>query len=316
MYQVRIMLPDSVCNLHCKYCINNDCLQSAPCEIDFDKLFKKLNLVEFRNISIWGGEPLFHPQLETVLRELRKHYPDKEIFILSNGTLLDEHFVQMFNELDISYGISHDARCQSLRCKDFLQEPAYIKLLQKLKHFTGFNCVISRDNCDLVDAYSYFRIACEEVKGDWQVTFGLFELTDEKLLDYMPSVEQYQTLYHGYKDLMRMACEGAPHLETYATRRRHRQRIPNLWRCGAENRLTIDCQGKTYMCQVMADRDYPCFPDATIPVMCANCHHVNYCRGICPMIPNYLRKKLCMAHHLYYDALESLDKEGLENAPF
>lgn len=306
MYQVRIMLPNAKCNLQCKYCINTNNIKGIDNDIDFKALFKKMDLVTFDSISIWGGEPLYNPNLELVLRNIRERYQDKDIYILSNGVLLNEYFVSLFNELNIKYGISHDGKKQYLRCKDFLKNPKYIELLKKLKYFTGFNCVISRDNCDLIEAYNYLINVAKDIKGDWQITFGLFELTSEKILDYMPSVEEYKVLKNSYRGIMQLAINGESHLQSYAVRKKHRNKVPNVWRCGAEGRLTIDCSGNIYLCQVLADQNNKNIPKFSLPAMCINCRHSDYCRGICPIIPDRFRKKLCLCHHLYYDVLEEL----------
>lgn len=315
MRQVRIVLPESRCNLRCKYCINGGNISDCG-TFDAEKLVSKLELLEFESIGIWGGEPLANPWLESTITILRTRFPSVEIYVLSNGTLLDEHFVQMFNKHDVRYGISHDGKMQHLRCKDFLKEPAYIKLLQSLKYFTGFNCVVSRDNCDLVGAYKYLCEAGKGIKGDWQITFEPFELSLEETLEYMPSVEQYSLLFKSYKELIRIAESGAPHIQNFVKRRKDRTDMPALWRCGAEDRVTMDCEGNTYLCQVMADTGVDRFPKPSVPMMCVACRHVAYCRGICPSVPDRLRKKMCMCYHIYYDALESLDKEDEKNAPF
>lgn len=316
MRQVRIVLPESRCNLRCKYCINGGNITNCG-TFDMDKLVSKLERLTFDTIGIWGGEPLVNPWLHPLLTILRTCFPDVEIHVLSNGTLLDEHFVQMFNELDIHYGISHDGKLQHLRCKDFLKEPAYIKRLQALKHFVGFNSVISRDNCDLVATYEYLSETGKDIKGDWQITFEPFELSMEETLEYMPSVEQYPLLFKSYKKLIRMAEKGAPHLQYLSNGSYGKHlKMPKLWRCGAEGRVTLDCEGNAYLCQVMADTGVTSFPKPSVPMMCVTCKHVAYCRGICPNVPDRLRKKMCMCYHIYYDALKSLDKEDEDNAPF
>lgn len=309
MYQVRVMLPNASCNLNCKYCINTNNIRGLDVDVDFAKLFTKMDLVRFGSIGIWGGEPLFNPNFEKIVRALRRKYPDKLITTTSNGVLMNERWVELLNELDVYYSISHDGKGQGLRCKDFLQDEKYIALLKKLKHFGGFNAVISRTNCDLVGNYEYLLQKCGDIPGSWQISFGLFELFEEEILDFMPSVEEYSRLKEGYKEIARLACAGAAHLEGYARRRRQRRNAPTVWRCNCATRLTLDTQGNVYQCQVAADRRDNTLPKPSLPLMCANCIHADYCRGICPLIPDRLRKKLCMCHHLYYDALLELDGE-------
>lgn len=310
MYQIRLMLPNAACNLRCKYCLNTNNIRGLDVEIDFDKLFEKMDLMTFKSISIWGGEPLYNPNLEKILYALREHYPDNvEICITSNGVLLNDKFVELFNKLKVSYAISHDGYAQYLRCKDFLKEPEYIERLKKLERFAGFNGVISRYNIDLCKNYQYFIDACKDISGNWQISFGLFELFEEEILDFMPSAKQAAELKRNYKAIQKLANEGAPHLESYATRKRHRKVIPKIWRCRSDSRLTLDTQGNVYQCQVAADRRDSRIPQPHIPLMCVNCIHADYCRGICPLISNRFRKKLCLCHHLYYDALLELYDE-------
>lgn len=303
------MLPNASCNLQCKYCINTNNIRGLDTEIDFDKLFARMDSITFRSMAIWGGEPLFNNNFEKVAIELRKHFPKKEFFITSNGTLLDEKFVNLFNDLDISYSISHDGIAQNLRCGDFLQNEKYVELIKRLKYFGGFNVTISKHNLHLVDDYYYFIENFKNISGNWQITFSLFELFEEEILEHMPSVEEYKELYKNYREIFLLAQNGAPHLENYKARMRHRVITPDIWRCGCERRLTIDTEGNIFQCQTAADRRDNRIIKPHLPFMCINCKHRDFCRGICPLIDERFRKKLCLCHYLYYDVLEELSKK-------
>lgn len=295
MQQVRLMLPNASCNLHCAYCLNTDCIAGGKDDIDTQKIYTLINQANCKLISIWGGEPLCNPALELILRTLRKKYPEKQLSLLTNGTLLNSKLVDLFNELDVMVGISHDGPAQALRCKDFLV-PAYLEMLAELKNFTGFNCVISRQNCDVEKIVDYFLEIYERLPGSWQLTFEMFELTQGEILEHMPGVEQYDALEKWHKYLRRSQ---APFLGT--ARRRLRNFTPTGWSCGADKRLTIDCAGNIYHCQVMAERNDKRSVEEGIPLMCAGCRHVNACRGICPVMPDSLRKKLCLCHYIFYE---------------
>lgn len=291
------MLPDARCNLHCAYCLNTDCIAGGKDDINTQKIYTLINQANCELISIWGGEPLCNPALEVILRTLRKKYPKKQLSLLTNGTLLNQKFIELFNELDVMVGISHDGPAQALRCKDFLV-PAYLEMLAKLKNFTGFNCVVSRQNCDIDKIVAYFKQVHERLPGAWQLTLEMFELTQCDILEHMPSVEQYEK----FADMVRGIEAYAGDITFLNTeRRRLHSSIPSGWSCGADKRLTIDCAGNIYHCQVMAERNDKRRVENGIPLMCAGCRHVIKCRGICPVMPDSLRKKLCLCRYIYYE---------------
>lgn len=299
MQQVRLMLPEACCNLKCAYCLNSNNILGGKTRLDFKKVFELIDMSGCNLISVWGGEPLCNPNLSWLLKKLRWVYPEKQISLLTNGTCLNKNYVKLFNELNIHVGISHDGPAQYLRCEDFLTDN-YIELLKTLKHFTGFNCVVSRKNCDLKATYDFFVSRCKEIGGDWQLTFEMFELTQPEILDHMPSVEEYELLKENYVAIMELANEGRPYLESM--KQRLRSRNPTGLSCGADQRLTIDCAGNIYHCQVTAERNDARRVQASVPLMCADCRYVSDCRGICPVMPDSLRKKLCLCHYVYYDA--------------
>lgn len=307
MRQVRIVLPNARCNLHCKYCIdgywdNKKTDSIVPKEADYPKLFKTLEPFTFGYIGIWGGEPFCNPQLEPLLRTLREKYPGIEMGFLSNGTLLNEDRVNLLNELDISLTISHDGATQGIyRCKDYLTEE-YIKLLHKLKKFKGTNSVIHKYNCDLVSIFRFFKE--KGLPKDAQVHFEQFKLVEERGMEYLPTAEEYRGLYYSWREILRLAKGGEPMLRSELAKAEKALRRHGLSSCGADSRLTVDLQGNVYHCQVAAETGVKGKVNTALPFMCENCIHARRCRGICPLIADRFRKKMCMLYHLYYDAVE------------
>lgn len=125
------------------------------------------------------------------------------------------------------------------------------------------------------------------------MTFEMFELTQPEILDHMPSVEEYELLKENYVAIMELANEGRPHLESM--KQRLRSRNPTGLSCGADQRLTIDCAGNIYHCRVTAERNDARRVQASVPLMCADCRYVSDCRGICPVMPDSLRKNYAYA---------------------
>ena len=52
-----------------------------------------------KTVRIMGGEPLLHPHLETILYETRNHWKDSKIELITNGLLLPQVEVSVFDAL-------------------------------------------------------------------------------------------------------------------------------------------------------------------------------------------------------------------------
>lgn len=81
------------CNLNCKYC--NHFSPIAKEEYlsleEYKGDLKRLTILfggSMQQIKLLGGEPLLHPQIIEFVTATRKYFPDGEIKILTNGTLL------------------------------------------------------------------------------------------------------------------------------------------------------------------------------------------------------------------------------------
>ncbi len=307
--ELRVMLPKPRCNMACKYCLNSYGADKDAADFGYDPkmLLEAIQAYSFPRISLWGGEPLIDLKaLGEILEFLRKNY-DKPISMLSNGSLLTDEAVELLNHYDAELSISHDGPAQRFRGKDMLKEPGYLKRLARVKKFNGFNCVVHRYNMDAKAVISYFD-ALNLPGDDWQVTFEPYELTDDRLLEFLPQGADLAALGQGYLDRIEAALSGHKRLRAEARRIKlaMEKRGPGL-RCGANNRLTVTCSGQVYFCQVCAEGNNSAWYGLELPAMCEGCIHAQACHGICPCLPDRYRKKLCMTYHLWYDAI----KEGV-----
>lgn len=81
------------CNLNCKYCFHfsplakEEYLSLQEYEQDLSRLSELFDGV-MHKITILGGEPLLHPQVNEFITATRKYFPIGEIKILTNGILL------------------------------------------------------------------------------------------------------------------------------------------------------------------------------------------------------------------------------------
>jgi len=60
-------------------------------------------------INLYGGEPLFNrPLFKYVVNEIHKELPDMKFATTTNGTLLDEEIIELFENLDFEISLSLD----------------------------------------------------------------------------------------------------------------------------------------------------------------------------------------------------------------
>lgn len=101
------------CNLSCKGCGALMPLYNATKEKqwymsvqDIDCILDRYNRLcgggwrWFDVIDIVGGEPLMHPQLESVFAVIRKYNPNTDVTIVTNGLLLDKLKIDIFELLE------------------------------------------------------------------------------------------------------------------------------------------------------------------------------------------------------------------------
>lgn len=99
----------NVCNLQCRGCnrFNNYNFKGHFAWNDaYEEWAKKLDV---EVISILGGEPTAHPQLEEWCINLRRLWPNSKIFVQSNGTLIKLRKMRLWEKYEVGTVISlHD----------------------------------------------------------------------------------------------------------------------------------------------------------------------------------------------------------------
>ena len=127
----NILPVTSKCNLKCKFCSH---YQNPP-ELDVESyghlslnfIEKMIDFLPKEGAVLLGesatkiieGEPFSHPQINEILKILRKKCPEKEIKITTNGSFLSNSIITLINELgNISLNIS--LNCSSPAERDYL----------------------------------------------------------------------------------------------------------------------------------------------------------------------------------------------------
>lgn len=82
------------CNLKCKGCDHFACI-ADPYFVEYEKIHQDLNRLSeifhgdyITKIGVMGGEPLLHPDLLKILKDVRNHFPHTIIRLTTNGLLL------------------------------------------------------------------------------------------------------------------------------------------------------------------------------------------------------------------------------------
>lgn len=95
------------CNLKCQYCFaEKECDDINAVTVGgFIDEYCKNNKVD--RVLITGGEPLLYKDLKQLINHVKKH--TKDIFVLTNGILLNEEWLSYFESNNISLHISLDS---------------------------------------------------------------------------------------------------------------------------------------------------------------------------------------------------------------
>jgi len=323
--QLRLLMPETNCNLSCKYCAAGYCdaaKKESTLDFNEEKVLSTIGDKQFRAISIWGGEPFANMEkLQRTVNFCKAHFPDKPTSILSNGYLLNDQIVSFLNRNDLALAISHDGVGQHYRGADFLKSEQYIERLKRVNNFIGFHSVIHNFNCDIPAIVEYFDNVKERLNREFIWAFGNFKIYDHRFLEFVPHGDSLEKLAYSFRwVLQRFAKQPG-----YISLERQLSGIAKLLdsnksrivSCGADNRLTVRMDGSQAYCQVRGELGMLDNPDLSTPMMCRSCTYVGLCAGICPSMNDAYRKKVCATYKIWYREaiafLNSLRRDSNEN---
>lgn len=160
------------CNYKCMYCaqleMHNE-NEHIPKKDDIDRFFSMMKyagiqLTDFPKIHLWGGEPLVYwKTLLILIPELRKRWPNAELWFVSNGTLMSIDKLQFLIDYRVHLTFSHDGQAYFLRGKNPLDDAKMTALWKKVKQdyekndlSFKLNAVISQYNSNLYALDNYF----------------------------------------------------------------------------------------------------------------------------------------------------------------
>ena len=243
------IIPMRRCNLACKYCNEyDDVSKPVPTEVMFRRVDK---LGEFGTsvITISGGEPLLHPELDQIIRRIRQN--GAVAGMITNGYLLVPDRIERLNraglewlQISIDNVNPDDVSKKSLKVLD--------KKLQMLAEYATFhvniNSVVGGGVHNPGDALVIGKRAMEL---GFSSTIGIIHDGDGQL---QPLADEERRVYHEMKNLEKRSFSRINSFQDNIALGR-----PNQWRCRAGARYLYICEdGLVHYCS--QQRGYPGIP--------------------------------------------------------
>src|SRR5438270_5874675 len=95
------IIPMRRCNLACKYCNEYDAVSKPVATEEMFRRLDKLAELGTSVVTISGGEPLLHPELDAVIRRTRHH--SMIAGLITNGYLLTADRIRGLNEAGLEW---------------------------------------------------------------------------------------------------------------------------------------------------------------------------------------------------------------------
>jgi MoaA/NifB/PqqE/SkfB family radical SAM enzyme len=246
------IIPMRRCNLSCTYCNEYDKVSDPVPIAEMLRRVDQLAKLGTGIITISGGEPLLHPELDQIIRAIRSH--GATATIITNGYLLTPDRIKQLNRAGLEHlQISIDnvnpdeVSKKSLKVLD--------RKLQWLKEFALFdiniNSVLGGGMQHPEDALTITRRALEL---GFETTVGIIHDHDGQLA---PLNENERAVYD------QILKERKPALFAFAYDNLFHKNLalgqPNDWQCRAGSRYLYICeQGLVHYCS--QQRGYPAIP--------------------------------------------------------
>jgi len=243
------IIPIRRCNLACKYCNEfDDFSKPVPTELMYARV-DKLGQLGTSVITISGGEPLLHPDLDAIISRIRHH--GIVAGMITNGYLLTADRIQKLNraglewlQISIDNVTPDDVSKKSLKVLD--------KKLQLLSEHADFhvniNSVVGGGVKNPQDALTIGKRAIEL---GFSSTIGIIHDGEGQL---QPLNEEERQVYHAMKNLEKRSFTRINQFQDNIAQGR-----PNDWRCRAGARYLYICEdGLVHYCS--QQRGYPAVP--------------------------------------------------------
>src|SRR6266850_1729900 len=243
------IIPTRRCNLACEYCNEyDDFSKPVPTEAMFQRV-DKLAALGTSVITISGGEPLLHPELDEIIHRIRKR--GMIAGLITNGYLLVAERIQRLNkaglewlQISIDNVTPDDVSKKSLKVLD-----KKLELLAEHADFhVNINSVVGGGVRNPQDALTIGRRA---MQLGFSSTIGIIHDGSGQL---EPLTDEERTVYHEMKSMEKRSFTRVNAFQDNIAQGR-----PNQWRCRAGARYLYICEeGLVHYCS--QQRGYPAVP--------------------------------------------------------
>ncbi len=243
------IIPMRRCNLACTYCNEfDDVSKPVPLNEMFQRI-DKLGALGTSAVTISGGEPLLHPELDEVIRRIRKN--GMIAGLITNGYFLVPERIERLNraglewlQISIDNVTPDDVSKKSLKVLD--------KKLENLAQYADFhvniNSVVGGGVCNPQDALTIGKRA---LSLGFTSTIGIIHDGSGQL---QPLTDEEKRVYHEMKGM-----EKSSFTRINAFQDNIAQGRPNQWRCRSGARYLYICEdGLVHYCS--QQRGYPAIP--------------------------------------------------------
>src|SRR5437667_12595017 len=243
------LIPIRRCNLACKYCNEyDDFSKPVPTDLMLRRV-DKLGALGTSVVTISGGEPLLHPELDQIIGRTRMH--GIVAGMITNSYLLVPERIERLNQAGLEWlQISMDNLNPAEVSKKSLK--VLDKKLQMLADYADFhvniNSVVGGGVHNPQDALTIGKRALEL---GFSSTIGIIHDGDGQL---QPLGDEERRVYHQMKNLERRSFTRINSFQDNIALGK-----PNQWRCRAGARYLYICEdGLVHYCS--QQRGYPGIP--------------------------------------------------------
>ncbi len=243
------LIPIRRCNLACTYCNEFDNFSKpVPTELMLRRV-DKLKELGTSVITISGGEPLLHPELDDIIHRMEQHGIVSGL--ITNGYLLTAGRIQRLNRSGLEWlQISIDnVNPDEVSKKSLKVLDRKLQLLAEHADFhVNINSVVGGGVSKPQDALVIGRRALEL---GFSSTVGIIHDGDGQL---QPLGDEERRVYHEMKQLEKRSFTRVNAFQDNIAQGR-----PNQWRCRAGSRYLYICEdGLVHYCS--QQRGYPAVP--------------------------------------------------------
>ncbi|MES1261365.1 MAG: radical SAM protein, partial [Acidobacteriota bacterium] len=240
------IIPTRRCNLSCTYCNEYDDFSKPVPTEEMKRRIDHLGRLGTSIISFSGGEPLLHPDLDELIRQIRRH--GALAGMITNGYLLNAERIQRLNKAGLDHmQISIDNVKPDEVSKKSLKTLDYrLQLLAEHADFhVNINSVVGGGIHDTHDAIA---VAKRAVELGFTSTVGIIHDGDGQL---QPLSDAEQQIFLQVRDMGKKNYARLNYFQDNIARG-----VENKWKCRAGARYLYVCEeGLVHYCS--QQRGYP-----------------------------------------------------------